>query len=489
MSPDFVQVDIATDSASLLDDGITQINSTLTANGFPGWTADDADLAVIILSTVSQIAADNATVASTLLAAAFRAFGTVLFGIAYQNGTQAAVVSTWTFAAPAPVGGYTIPGGTAVIIDSLAFYVANDVTTGTGDTTASVLLVASDVGIAYNGLGGIGAAVEPSDQIDWVLSITTTAATSGGVDQEDDLDYENRLANALQLITPRPITASNFADLILSDFATQATGITVGRATSIDGYYPAARTLSGGGTGPTALTTQATLTNLSPTVTITTLPVPFAVPAVGATVTGTGIPGSTTVLASPAPTSAGFTLSNNATASGSNTLTITAWTNVERCDTTFVTDANGLALTNAQMDSLQAFLASEREITFLAFVEPPSYTTIYVTAVIHALASFVPSVVATAVQTALLAALSPATWGNPLSASTGSNAWQNSGTGFNVVRENVLIGLAQGVPGVQYVSSLKLGIAPSPAGTVDVTLVGPAPLPLSDNTTILVTTV
>ena len=112
----FVSANIQTDPTALLDGAIDQVNSTLDANGYPGWTANDASLSVIIMGAVAQIAADDANVAATVVPAIFRAFGTQLCGITYQQGAYATVLSTWTFSAAAPTGGYLIPAGTVVII-------------------------------------------------------------------------------------------------------------------------------------------------------------------------------------------------------------------------------------------------------------------------------------------------------------------------------------------------------------------------------------
>ena len=289
----FVSANVTTDPTQILDVGIDQINSSLTAAGFPGWSPADADLAVLILTVVAQMAADCANVAATCLPAVFRAFGTMLCGIPYGQGASATVDSLWTFTSPAPTGGYYIEAGTTVIVSGSAFSTADDVTTATNATNATILLVASQSGMAYNGLGGIDAGsplVQLNQQLDWVASVITLGFTSGGADQQTDSDYEDALSAVLQLQAPRPINAADYAPFLLSDLCLGATGIAVGRATSIDGYYPSPRPLSTGGSGSTALTCG--LTSGSPLV---TMPIPLLnqVPQVGATVTGTGLPATT----------------------------------------------------------------------------------------------------------------------------------------------------------------------------------------------------
>lgn len=492
----FIDANIVVDPTTLFNDALDQLNALLEAAGLPGWNAADPRLEVIFLNTVAPIAADLATTAATVLSASFRAFGTQLYNLPYNNGTAASVYSTWTFTAPAPDSvSYLIPANTAVIISGSAFYTSADYTASEGDESATILLVASQVGTAYNDLGGINDGypdVQLNNAINWVSNVVTTAVTSGGSDQETDEDYQDRLAAVLQLQAPRPITASDFANFVLSDIAENATGVAVGRSTAIDGYYPAARDLSAGGTGPTALTCSGSLTSGSAVVTVATPPYPYATAFPGAAVSGTGIPANTTVLASPAPTATSFTMSANATATESDeTITVTSWENVERCVTTFVADVDGNALTAANMDALQAWLDTLREQNFLAFVEPPSYNTIYVTAQVEVLPAYVgsESAVCAAVQAAVIGYLNPATWGQ-VASSTGPNTWLNATQGFSTVRFNSLIAVIENVPGVQYVvdDGMTLGLTASPAGTADVALTGgPAPLPQATTDSIVIT--
>lgn len=561
----FVNASITVDPTAILDNGLDAVNTNLAANGFPNWSPSDANLAVIIMGVVSQWAADNANTAATVSAAIFRAFGTQLCGIPYIQGAYAGVSSTWTFSSPAPTGGYTVSAGTQVDIDGSGFYVQNTVVTSTGATNATVQLVSTLQGAAYNGLGGVNVPVEPVDQIDWVTSIITAGFTNGGSDQESDTDYQNRLASVLQLQAPRPITASDYAAMVLSLLCQEQTGIAVGRATAIDGWYPAPRALTTGGAGSTVLygtlvsgtsavtiisglganqvpqigaaltaasgiasgtavsqipaptpngftmsiaatasvTENITVAGLSgygpanltgtgsvvsgsTAVTGVTGPYVGSIAAVGATVTATGVPTGDTVAASPAPTTTTFSLVSGATAThAAETITLNEWNTIARCVTVFVTDVNGNALSVANMDALGVWLQGFREANFLVFVEPPSTTTIYVTAQIHVLPGYASSAAITQVQNALLSYLSPATWGNPSGAAISSSTWLNYTQGYSVVRFNSIIGVIESVQGVQYAvnGQVFIGATASPAGTSDITLSGPAPLVTADITT------
>jgi baseplate J-like protein len=564
--PDFVNAVITTDSSTLLDNFIDQMNTTLAANGMPGWSPSDADQLVIAAGILAGWAADNANVAAVVLPAVFRAFGTQLSGIPYSQGTYATASSTWAFTSPAPAGGYQIDGGTAVLIDGQAFYVQTEVDVTVGAVSANVTLVANQPGAAYNGLGGVDQPAQPNEQIDWVASVTILGPSSGGADQEDDPTYANKLANLLTLQKISVVNAADTPVALTSDICAQATGITVGRATSIDGFYPAPRLESMGGSmgptviacatvntstlvtittplvgqvahigasvtgtgipalatvaatpaptpssfslslpatatatpsltigqldgyGPTDLTCVASFGSGASAVTIATGPYLGAVPWPGANVTGAHIPANTTVAASPAPTATSFSLSNASTAAGTaETVTIDQWTQVGRAVTSFVTDVNGNALSIADMDQLAAWLATFREWNALVFVQPPSSSTIYVTFAVHVLPGYDPGTTVAGAVTALTAYLSGASWGTSGTRQANLQTWLNSGSGFNVVRFNKVMAVIEGATGVDYVpnGALTLGLAPSPAGVADLVMPGPAPLPLSDDTTIL----
>ena len=273
-----------------------------------------------------------------------------------------------------------------------------------GHNTATVTLVASERGTEYNGLTGT---VELVDAIAWVSEVAIVGESSGGVNQETDEEYENRLAGALALQAPRPITAADFATMAF-DAPTSTIGASVGRATAIDGYNPEAATYGN-----------------------------------------------------------------------------------ERTVCVFAVNAQGLALTSEARTKLKEWLQGYRELNFVIFVWDASRTKLYVTTQVHCLPGYSSEAVAANVKAALLSYINPASWGNPSAQTTGVNSWLNSTAGFNVVRINKLINICESVPGVDYVpvGQLKLGTAPSPAGTVDVTLAGPAPLPESESATILVSAV
>jgi hypothetical protein len=463
----------------LQQQGITQLQQTLQANGFPAYTPNSGNLEIILLGVMATLAADAAQVAAQVPSAIFRAFGTQLLNLPYNSGASATVQSTWTLA---DTIGHTIPGGSFVTIGSsqLGFYVQSDVVVAAGASSATVPLVAVAQGAAYNGLTGI---VTPIDQINWFVSATTIGTSSGGADAETDPAYQNRLATALSLQAPRPITANDYAGMALSVPSTVTpAGVVVGRATSLEGFNPASATFT------------VSTTSGSPNLAITTSPGPLVTAVAGEAITGTGIPASTTVVSS---TTTQIVMSANATATATGIVAtvpaaappvVGGTLGNQRTDGVFVTDTLGNALSAAAMTSIANWLAGFREVNFVVTVNSPWYQAVYSNITVHVLPGFTASQVTTAVQTAVINYLSPATWGNPqITGATAVPQWINAG--FNTVRVNSLVGVVENVTGVQYVTSggLTLGTSANPVGVVDLVLPGPVPLPTANTSTITVT--
>jgi hypothetical protein len=68
--------------------------------------------------------------------------------------------------------------------------------------------------------------------LEFVVSVTLTAQTSGGVDAETSTQYNDRLARRLRRLSTRPILPEDFASMALDIEG-------VYRAVAIDGYNPA----------------------------------------------------------------------------------------------------------------------------------------------------------------------------------------------------------------------------------------------------------
>jgi len=461
----FIDADINTDASALTDDAIDNLKAAFAANGID-WNGENGDFSVITFGTIAQVlAAPAADTAGQVTSAIFRKFGTDLAGVPYIQGAAATVLSTWT---AVDTAGYTLPAGTFVTIGTLGFYVQSDQTITAGTNSVSnVLLIAADVGTAYNGLTG---PAELVDALDWVQSIAIVGTTSGGADPETDDDYQNRLTGQLALQAPRPITASDYATFVQSFPPAAGTDQEeVGRATAIDGYDVAAI----GTFTSTTTSGSATLTAVSGGVSANV--------GAGTVLSGTGIPTNTTVVAN---NGSSIVMSANATSSNvGETTTATGLYNQSRAVTTFIAAADGTQLNTDTVTAVQTWLQSFREVNFLAYVRSPTYTTVYVTFQIAVYPNADPAGTVTAAQAALTSYLSPSGWGQSGTTGTTNGQWVNDTT----VRVNKLIGLIEAVPGVAYVPAggLTLGTSPSPAGTTDLSIPGPAALVESDATTVI----
>lgn len=228
--PDYIDFPIPTDP-----DELAQLAFDYLAEQIPGFVPAAGNLDTIFVEAIARIAAVVGTLASTVPTSIFRAYGP-LIGLNPIDATPATAQTTWTLRDDA---GYTIPAGTQVGVraagDQLVpFKVLTDIVVAPGATATAggaVTIVAAEAGAAGSGLGTTGGPVELVDLLDYVTGITLVAPTSGGVDAESDSAYLNRLRLDLQLLTPRPILAPDFAAL-----ARNTPG--VDRALAIDNYDP-----------------------------------------------------------------------------------------------------------------------------------------------------------------------------------------------------------------------------------------------------------
>lgn len=229
--PDYIDVPIVVSPDDLAGQAFDHLQSNI-----PGWLPNDGGLVTILIEAIALIASVDATLASGVPTSAFRWFGNTLAGITPVDATPATTTTTWTVR---DSQGYTIPAGTNVGIRAsgdvlVAFQTLNAVEIPAGDdatTAGAVTIVAVTPGAAGSGLGTADGTVELVDPLDWVVSISQTAGTTGGIDAETDAAYLNRLRSELQLLTPRPILTSDFEQL-----ARNVAG--VARALAIDGYNP-----------------------------------------------------------------------------------------------------------------------------------------------------------------------------------------------------------------------------------------------------------
>lgn len=447
-------------------DDYLQIWISAMQAAYPGYdpTGNPADRAYIQAQVFASWAASIAQLCSAGATELWRQFGLQMLGLQYEQGTPALAIVTVT---ATDTLGHTLPSGTQLLLtlngSQVGFQTVSSLTIPSSSSSGNVTVAAVQSGSGFNGAAGPA----ELDGVNWVSSVSVLTTASGGVDQEDDDQYVQRLAQATQLLGFATATAGNFATRALNFIPTVGTDQEeVGRATAIDGYDPSTKTFT------------VTTTNASPNLTVTTPPATGITAAPGASISGTNIQASTIVNSSA---SASIVMSKNATASGSGiSASVGGTLGNERTVTIAITDASGSALNSDTLTAVDSYLATFREEGFVINVVSPSYNTIYVTVSVIGSPGFSASTVQTNVQAALLAYLTPANFGLPQGAISG---WQNSQT-IHLSRVTAVI---QGTLGVDSVvpGTLAVGLAASPSvSTADLTLVGGFPLPQSTSVSI-----
>lgn len=226
----YLAIPVETDSDALAAQALTDL-----AQNLPGWVPRDGHLEVWLVYALARMAATTAQVAGQASEAIFQYFGQSLLGLPALAGTPATMPSTWTLT---DTLGHTIPAGTIVGYQTSAtsselFQTSADVVVPAGSNTTvtgGVTLTALAPGAEANGLPPGG--VQLFNNLAWVQSIATTAASAGGSDPETTVAYLARLRAQLKLLSPRPILPQDFAAI-----ATTQSG--VARAAALNGYNPA----------------------------------------------------------------------------------------------------------------------------------------------------------------------------------------------------------------------------------------------------------
>jgi hypothetical protein len=230
--PQYVNVPISTDPDALAQDAFDYL-----ALKNPGWEPDDAQLDTWIISANARMAATLRDLASDVPIAIFRYFGK-LVNVPPIDETFA--TGTVTINVANTLGHTVFAGTTFVINDSNGiprYYetVADAIIPGGVATLANVGIVAVESGSLSSNVGAASAVMTPVDQIDWLTNAVMAGATGGGTDGEEDSVYIDRLVANLQMLSPAPVTAADFAT-----FARNTPGVF--RALALDGYDAVALT-------------------------------------------------------------------------------------------------------------------------------------------------------------------------------------------------------------------------------------------------------
>lgn len=224
----YIDPPLTTDGDTIATDMLDRMMSNI-----PGWIPREGHVETWVIEAIAHAMAIVLGVASRIPKRIFRYYGESLIQLVPIDGANASCLSTWTMVDDA---GYTIYAGTTVAFRSISgvlipFVTVSDVVIEAGETVATdVEIVATTVGTANNGLAAQDLVlVDSLASVDTVVSTTTT---TGGVDPETEDEYLDRLVAELQLLTPRPILAKDFAV-----YARRVPGVV--RAAALDNYNPA----------------------------------------------------------------------------------------------------------------------------------------------------------------------------------------------------------------------------------------------------------
>ena len=92
---EFVSIVLETELAELQDAFLDKLQEELEAKGVTGYEPNEGNLEVITGNVLAPMAVNSAIVASTATTAIFRAFGTQLFKLAYNEGAAATATTKW----------------------------------------------------------------------------------------------------------------------------------------------------------------------------------------------------------------------------------------------------------------------------------------------------------------------------------------------------------------------------------------------------------
>jgi uncharacterized phage protein gp47/JayE len=201
---------------------------------FEEWSPSEAQLDLWLIKAFARISSIIRGQAAETSAAMFKKFGETIVNVPPILASPATVGSTWKMIDTA---GYTITAGTKLNIASsgesvVAFEVVEDVTIAPGskETTAGqVILRAVIPGTGGNGLSADPVPSDSNAATSAAETITLAGVTSGGVEEETEDAYLNRLTEELQLLS--------LSLIVPADFAKDARSVAgIARALALGGY-------------------------------------------------------------------------------------------------------------------------------------------------------------------------------------------------------------------------------------------------------------
>lgn len=451
----------------------------------PAWLPQTGDTAVVMLESLSLIAAEEVYAINRLPGAVMDVLLRLL-GITRSVGAAPTVTVRFTSSTGQPLD---IPAGSITQLTladgSTLNFTTNLHVTGPGPTldaaSTAVLPTSAANGIAS---GTPVAVISSLPSIDSAALSTTVAA---GTDPEDETAWRTRGVQQLQRLASTLVAPAQFVSAAL-------TNALVYRALAIDAYTPSTLSTPAGVTA-TASTTGGTLaaatysyrvsavnkygeTVASAAVTAVTSGTTGSVAVAWNAVTATNgaapvtgyhvfgrVGGSEGLLATVTATS--YTDTGAAAVGAASSATNSTGGPVGDFPgyiAVAVLGSGGAFLASADKSALQSTLAAQSQANLAVNVIDPTITNVTVTATVHPLVGFTTAQVQANVAAALTAYLSPDTW-----------LWSAT------VRRNKLIQVIEDAAGVDYLTTLT-------APAADLTLAGVAPLAKFDTTSVITVT-
>jgi hypothetical protein len=197
----FIDIPIEVSAETLADDAVDNLQET-----WDGWAPAEGDAEVILIESIAPLAESAARAASVVPSAIFRAYGTKLLNVVYIEGTPASTTITIQLV---DTDVHQVDEASEFEIDGVAFATREDISNAAGDSViAGVEVFATEDGTIHNGLTGV--TTSPISAMAFVESFTVDAPTTGGVDPQDDLDYQSDLSQQLQLQAKTLVTARDY---------------------------------------------------------------------------------------------------------------------------------------------------------------------------------------------------------------------------------------------------------------------------------------
>lgn len=195
------------DASSLKQEAIELLQAK-----FPGWEPSSGDLLTWLLEGNARIDADVFEQMSALEQAAFKRYGEAIAGVPPIQAASATAESTWTMV---DEDGHEIPAGTLVDIpgpngEVFGFETVGDTVVAPSSNKATILLEAVEPGTVGNGLSEEPVLRTSLSFVEVPGGIELEGVTSGGVDEEEEAVYLNRLVETLRLLSISLILPEDF---------------------------------------------------------------------------------------------------------------------------------------------------------------------------------------------------------------------------------------------------------------------------------------